>query len=503
MKKWFNILGKYKIAFAVFLLSTFAACSKNNNPFNLPDTDPSQYTGGSNDGVIRILSIGNSFSEDAIEASLYELAKEKGITVIIGNMYIGGASLEQHKTNIQNGASIYSYRKIGKDGVRKVYNNVRLDVAVDDEQWDYVSFQQVSQNSGQLETIQASLPAVFNYVKSKIKNPKVKYAYHQTWAYSQTSTHEGFANYNRDQLTMYNAIVNVSLKVKEVVPVDIIVPAGTAIQTGRTSAIEDGFTRDGYHLNPLGRFTAACTWFETLFSQSTVNMTYKPEGMSNFDASVARNAAHFAVLKPYEVTQMTDFQGEGGPLRNPVFIDFGKGTPVPAGWNQLSDMIAGARVNLKDNQGAEYIGLSLSVLERFNAENNGGASVTTTPFNMPSAVSSRSYFGNTKRAFNGIIVAQSKVVISGLDKKLTYNLCFFGSRAGVGDNRDTKYIVAGTNTGQASLNTSNNSTNTVCVNNISPAANGKITVTITAGENNTSADGFYYLNAVRLTSNSN
>ncbi|WP_316811158.1 DUF4886 domain-containing protein [Pedobacter heparinus] len=501
MKKWFNIIGKYKIALAVLFLTTIAACSKSNNPFNLPEADPSQYTGGTNDGIIRILSIGNSFSEDALEANLYELAKEKGITVIIGNMYIGSASLEQHKTNIQNNASVYSYRKIGKDGVRKIYNNVRLDVAVDDEQWDYVSFQQVSQNSGQLETIQASLPAVFNYVKSKVKNPKVKYVYHQTWAYAQTSTHEGFANYNRNQMTMYNAIVNVSQKVKEIVPVDIIVPAGTAIQTGRTSAIEDGFTRDGYHLNPLGRYTAACTWFETLFNQSTVGMTYKTEGLGNFEASVAQNAAHFAVLKPYEVTEMTNFQGEGGPLANPVFIAFGKGTPIPAGWNQVGDFQAGARANLKDNTGKEYIGLSLSITERFNSENTGGATATTTAFNMPSSVSSRSYFGNTKRAFGGIIVAQSKFVISGLDKNLTYNLGFFGSRAGVADNRETKYIVAGSNNGEASLNTSANSTNIVYVNSIKPADNGKITVTVTAGPNNNSADGFYYLNAVRLTSN--
>ena len=174
MKKWFNKLGKSRIVLAVLSMVILTACTKSNNPFGIPDADPSAYEGASNDGIIRILAIGNSFSEDAIENSLYELAKEKGKTVIIGNMYIGGASLEQHKTNIQNGASIYSYRKIGKDGVKKTYNNVRLDIAIDDEKWDYISFQQVSQNSGQLETVQASLPSVYNYVESKEKNPKVK-----------------------------------------------------------------------------------------------------------------------------------------------------------------------------------------------------------------------------------------------------------------------------------------------------------------------------------------
>ena len=41
------------------------------------------------DGVIRILAIGNSFSQDAVEQYLYELFDAAGIKVIIGNMYIG------------------------------------------------------------------------------------------------------------------------------------------------------------------------------------------------------------------------------------------------------------------------------------------------------------------------------------------------------------------------------------------------------------------------------
>src|SRR5690606_7557061 len=53
----------------------------------------------SKDRVIKILAIGNSFSEDAIENYLYDLAKASGRKVMIGNMYIGGSSLENHWTN--------------------------------------------------------------------------------------------------------------------------------------------------------------------------------------------------------------------------------------------------------------------------------------------------------------------------------------------------------------------------------------------------------------------
>lgn len=501
MKKLFKTFAKFKLSLLVLTLAlTIGSCTKDDNPFDVKDADKSQYGGTANDGVIKILAIGNSFSEDAIENSLYELAKEKGKTIIVGNMYIGGASLADHKNNLTNKAAVYSYRKIGKDGVKRIYNTVKLDMAIEDEPWDYISFQQVSQNSGQLETVQASLPAVFNYVKSKVTNPNVKYVYHQTWAYANTSTHEGFPNYGSNQMTMYNAIVNVSQKVKDIAAINIIVPAGTAIQNGRTSGMEDGFTRDGYHLNPLGQYTAACTWFETLFGQSSVGLQFKPTGMGNFEAAVAQNAAHRAVLKPFEVTPMTDFLGEAGPLTAPVLLDFGDLTASP-NWNQVRTVTVGTRVNLKDSQGKEYGGLALTITERFNAINADGPAATTTPFNMPENVSRRSFFGNPKGLFNNIIVAQSAFVLSGLDKSLTYNICFFGARGGVTDNRETKFTAAGTNQGVANLNTSSNTTNTVCINSISPDANGKITVAVTSGANNNNSSGFYYLTAARLTSN--
>ena len=46
--------------------------------------------------TLRILAIGNSFSQDAVEQNLHEIAKADGQELIIGNMYIGGCSLERH-----------------------------------------------------------------------------------------------------------------------------------------------------------------------------------------------------------------------------------------------------------------------------------------------------------------------------------------------------------------------------------------------------------------------
>lgn len=53
--------------------------------------------------TVKILAIGNSFSEDAVEQNLHELAAA-GFTTVIGNMYIPGCPLELHARNIRQDA---------------------------------------------------------------------------------------------------------------------------------------------------------------------------------------------------------------------------------------------------------------------------------------------------------------------------------------------------------------------------------------------------------------
>lgn len=498
-----SIKLNFWLLIAIFLnVGIFQSCKYDGNPNDLPNATESDYLPTKKEGVVKILAIGNSFSEDAIENHLYDLAKEKGIEVIIGNLYIGGASLELHKSNVDNNASSYSYRKITSNGIRTVYSKMSIQTVLKDEYWDYISFQQASDFSGIYETVEASLPQLFEYVNTTKLNPDVKYIYHQTWAYAQNTNHAAFPNYDSDQLTMYNAIVSTAAKAAELVPIDILIPVGTAIQNGRTSAIGDNFNvADGYHLDAaIGRYTAACTWFETIFGESSVGMIYKPEGLSTFEASIAQNAAHFAIIKPYEITEMTDFQGgEGGPLESAVLLDFGNNAASES-WNHINSFLPGGRINLKDSLGS-FVGLGLTISERFNGVNGDGPRETDTPFDMPENVSRYSYFGNSKAEFSGMIIEKSVFIINGLDKNLTYNICFFGARGGVSDNRETKYICKGSNEVAVRLNTSSNTSNIICADNISPDESGNITVTVTAGENNNNSSGFYYLTAARLMSN--
>lgn len=255
--------------------------------------------------TVRILAIGNSFSQDAVEQYFFELAEDAGIPVIVGNAYIGGCSLERHMLNSMADKADYAYRKVGKDGSgeRKEYPGRTLAEIISDEPWDYVSLQQASPLSGIYESYARWLPELYAYVRARVPDDAV-FMLHQTWAYAADSDHSGFAGYDNDQMKMYRAIVDANERAAGLVGIDIIIPSGTAVQNARTSFIGDNMDRDGYHLDLLwGRYTAACTWFETLFGHVTGN-GYAPQGMSGDYVRVARLSARKAVLHPDRVTRI-------------------------------------------------------------------------------------------------------------------------------------------------------------------------------------------------------
>lgn len=485
-----RMLGIMLMGFLVFA----GACQKMERPVmnSIPDEEE-------NDGAIRILAIGNSFSEDALEDYLYDLAETEGVPVIIGNLYIGGASLEEHVKNINENNKAYSYRKIDKSGEKETKASTSIAEALADENWTHISFQQVSQLSGLYDTWEKYLPDLYAYVAPRAQ-PDTKFVLHQTWAYAENSTHEGFANYDNDQMQMYEAIVSAVEKAKDLVEIDDIVPSGTAIQNGRTSVISDNFTRDGYHLDMnIGRFTAACTWYEYLTGKDVTENTFKPKSLSDYEADIAKNAAHSAMQVNDAVTDMVDFKDWGGTFvfEQPARISFQYSDPVD-GWDGFSSHLAGSSIlNLKDVEG-DFTGVTLTIMERFNGVNGDGV-LGGDVFGMPDEIAKSSFFGNSKGEFSDMLIEKSVVKISGLEAGKKYSFCFFGSRGGVTDNREAAYILDGDSTHEVFLDASSNKDKTVCAPEVMSDENGEIVLTVTAGPNNTNGTGFYYITAMQIT----
>ncbi len=260
--------------------------------------------------TLRVLAIGNSFSEDAVEQYLYELGREAGQNLIIGNAYRGGQGLESHWNVVKKGEAAFEYRKVvgGKLTNKK---GVVLDSILTDEPWDIITLQQVSQDAGLYHTYSPYLSQLIQYIRPRVTNKNVKYGFHQTWAYSHDAAHQGFANYSNDQQIMYASIVDALQRVMNDNNVlSFYVPSGTAIQNMRTTPLGDHMNRDGYHLDKVvGRYTAACTWVEALTGKSPVGMKYRPANVRPAVASIAQQAAHDAILHPFTVTeQKASFQ---------------------------------------------------------------------------------------------------------------------------------------------------------------------------------------------------
>ncbi|WP_228410814.1 DUF4886 domain-containing protein [Chryseobacterium taklimakanense] len=249
--------------------------------------------------LIKVLAIGNSFSEDAVEQYLHELFAANGQDVIIGNAMISGCSLATHLSNAKNNLPAYSYRKIDIHGTKSTVNQQTLGSILADENWDYISLQQVSQDSGLPSTFTDPLPELYKFV---YKNG-TKVLLHQTWAYSPNSTHPGFANYHYNQTEMYNAICTAYTYATSLIPAYKVIPSGTALQNVRTTLSGTDLTRDGYHLSyDLGRFAAACTWYETLSEKNVTQNSYIPSNISNTNSIIIKKAAYLATVSPFKIT---------------------------------------------------------------------------------------------------------------------------------------------------------------------------------------------------------
>lgn len=243
---------------------------------------------------IKVLAIGNSFSQDAIEQYLYELAHAQGDSLVIGNAYIGGCSIDRHYTNLIKDSALYAYRKV-VGGVRSEQKKVTLKHIIRDEQWDIISLQQASQHSG-IPTSFQKLSQLKNLVQSYTTNLHVEFVWHMTWAYAEDCQSKKFAPYDYKQRQMYSAIVSTMLGILPVIGQPRIIPSGTAIQLVR-HRLGDILCRDGMHLSyTLGRYTAACTWCEFLTGKIVDGNPYYPNTISETEAQICQEEAHEAVF---------------------------------------------------------------------------------------------------------------------------------------------------------------------------------------------------------------
>ncbi|MDY0276671.1 MAG: DUF4886 domain-containing protein [Acholeplasma sp.] len=250
---------------------------------------------------LKILAIGNSFSEDATRY-LYDIAKNFGIEeILIVNMYIGGATLEQHVNNIKSNSPYTMQTNSTGEWKNKGSKSIRYALLYTD--WDIVTIQQGSPLSGKPDSYQPYMDELITYINETVNN-EVQIYWHQTWAYAKTSGHTSFPDYDSNQETMYNAIIEATeKKIINNVEVTNVIPSGTAIQNMRETKVGYKVNSDGHHLNVKGRFTAGLVWFKVLTGYDIDDITYFPEEVDSAFLAIAIEVVNKAVNEPLKVTK--------------------------------------------------------------------------------------------------------------------------------------------------------------------------------------------------------
>ena len=284
-------------------------------PTTVPPTEPPEVSGfdpkgnktWAEDGVLKILTIGNSFSRDAM-AYVYDIAYAAGAKdVYLGDMYIGSCTIEKHLTNAMedNGAYSYFTNEMGK---WVEHTKHKMSDAIKSQNWDFISIQQNSKNSGLPETY-AGLQELVNIIKSQATNPKVEIVWHMTWACAESYTGSLFANYQMNQEVMYNAIVDtVKKRVFPIEDITRVIPNGTVMQNIRSSYFGDNICRDGLHMSlPHGRILAGITIVASTIGidWDTIDLTDVHSKLADDDKfiQVALESVKNAMENPYAVTQ--------------------------------------------------------------------------------------------------------------------------------------------------------------------------------------------------------
>ena len=284
----------------------------NNTPQTGTQVSEDPREKPADDGILRVLAIGNSFSEDAVGQELYPLFASDGRKVIIAQAYISGCDLQTHYQESSNDTDAYSYRKIVDGTTTKT--TAKMSYILGDEKWDYISFQQGGGHHGEYSTFEPYLSNMINLCREKAAYKNFKVIFHAPWVAPATSTNAKFGFYGYNVETMYAGIVDATKKADDNHHFDIVINSFDAVQNGRTSYLGDTFDRDGWHLNmSYGRYTVSCLWYEKLTGKSVLENSYHPESISDDVAFVCKTAAHEAALHPYMTVDLSYIENPNPP----------------------------------------------------------------------------------------------------------------------------------------------------------------------------------------------
>lgn len=225
---------------------------------------------------MNILSIGNSFSQDATRY-LHQIAHADGVDINCFNLYIGACSFFRHFKNMKGNLKEYMLEMNGKS----TGFLVTLKEALINREWDVITIQQVSTESVDFANYKPYIYELVDYIKEH--SPKAKIYIHQTWAYESGSKRINELGYEvYDEMLKDIKIAYEQAEIE--ISADGIIPSGEMIGCILHNGIENVY-RDTFHLKlGIGRYAAGLLWYKVLTGNSVLNNSF-----CDFDEEVSES----------------------------------------------------------------------------------------------------------------------------------------------------------------------------------------------------------------------
>lgn len=286
--------------------------------------------------TVKVLAIGNSFSEDST-AYLHDLVGAAGGKLVLAQAYIPGCPLDVHLAHAKayeadptsKEGSPYDLR-FAKDVGGTAGEKASLKQLLTMADWEFVTIQQASIKSFDASTFEPYGKELAAYIHKYA--PKAKIVVHETWAYrvddplftkeKKLTRQEMYGRLHADYAQL----------AKDVRAVGII-PVGTAYEHalldprwvftppmqvdaaayappelppqknslnvgyfwGKGSSTQPAkLEYDGHHSSQFGRYLGACCWYEFFYGDVRGNPTV-PKGGTAEEAAVLQEVAHGTV----------------------------------------------------------------------------------------------------------------------------------------------------------------------------------------------------------------
>lgn len=259
------------------------------------------------DGVLKILEVGNSFGEDTFGYAP-KILSDLGVEhYVVGKLYYGGCTLDQHyeflnQDTLETGS--YEFRYIDETSDEwTLKNSTSLRYGLQFDEWDFISLQQSSGASGKADTF-GHLDDIIGFIEENNTYAYSEFVWNMTWTYPEDGGANELADYENSSDVMYASIVDTvrSLILTNEKFVKVLVP-GTAIQNASTSYIKNKLYRDDRHLSYVhGRYIAGLTYFCDLIDREVETVRFTPINMTDSDRTVCIESARNALENKFEKT---------------------------------------------------------------------------------------------------------------------------------------------------------------------------------------------------------